>query len=313
MGLIAATHTPFDAEGELNLAVVENQAEFLHSQGIHTVFISGTTGECHSLSVEERLRLTERWSAVVRGTTMQVVVHVGSNCLKDAIRLAKDAEQNQAVAIAAFSPSYFKPPDVATLVECTRRIAQAAPNTPFYFYDIPSLTGVNLPMHEYLAYASESIPTLAGIKFTNIDMTIFQLCRAFQQGRFNILWGTDEMLLSALCLGVQGAVGSSYNFAAGLYHQLITAWESGDYDQARQYQLQSVQLIRNLNRYGYMASSKYLMHLLGVEVGAPRLPLPSLIPAQERELDREWEQMNLQELIRSGKGEEKLVSRMGKG
>jgi N-acetylneuraminate lyase len=301
MGLIAATHTPFDAEGELNLAAVEKQAEFLHSQGIHTVFISGTTGECHSLTVEERLRLTERWSAVVRGTTMQVVVHVGSNCLKDAMRLASDAEQKQAVAVAAFSPSYFKPPDVVTLVECTRQVAQAAPNTPFYFYDIPSLTGVNLPTHEYLARASEAIPTLAGIKFTNIDMTIFQLCRAYQQGQFNILWGTDEMLLSALSMGAQGAVGSTYNFAAGLYHRLISAWESGDLDQARLHQLQSVQLVRSLNRYGYMASSKYLMRRLGVEVGTTRLPLPSLTPAQERELDREWEQMNLQEQIRSGK------------
>jgi N-acetylneuraminate lyase len=54
-GLVAATHTPFDADGGLNLVVVERQAEHLLRAGVETVFIGGSTGECHSLTVDERL------------------------------------------------------------------------------------------------------------------------------------------------------------------------------------------------------------------------------------------------------------------
>ena len=77
--LVAATHTPFHADGELNLAVVEVQAERLIRDKVRFAFIGGTTGECHSLTVLERMELTKQWMAVVKGTSLEVVVHVGSN------------------------------------------------------------------------------------------------------------------------------------------------------------------------------------------------------------------------------------------
>jgi N-acetylneuraminate lyase len=65
-GLIAAVHTPFDASGELNLAVVEHQQQVLLDQGVAGVFVCGSTGESHSLSLEERMALADRWAAVTR-------------------------------------------------------------------------------------------------------------------------------------------------------------------------------------------------------------------------------------------------------
>jgi N-acetylneuraminate lyase len=80
--------------------------------------------------------------AVTKGTAMRVVVHVGSNCLADAKALAEQAEELGAVAIAALTPMYFKPKNVEVLVETMKQIAAAAPETPFYYYDIPVLGGV---------------------------------------------------------------------------------------------------------------------------------------------------------------------------
>src|SRR5271170_4574767 len=108
LGLVAATHTPFDADGQLNLAAVAKQAEHLHRAGVNAVFICGSTGESHSLTVAERLALAQRWSEVVRGSKLRLVVHVGSNCLADARALAGQAQTLGVAAIAALSPSYFK-------------------------------------------------------------------------------------------------------------------------------------------------------------------------------------------------------------
>ena len=286
-GLTAATHTPFKADGTLNLGAVEKQCAHLLKNGVGAAFIGGTTGESASLSLEERLALSGRWLAVAKGTPLLVVVHVGSNCLTDSKVLAANAEKLGAAAISALSPSYFKPRSVETLIACCVDMAAAAPATPFYYYDIPSLTGVSLSMPEFLARAGESIPTLAGLKFTNPDLMTYLLC--LNSGYWDIPWGLDEWLLGAMATGAQGAVGSSYNFAAPLYLRLMEAFGRGDFETARQEQLRSAQLISLLARHGYMGAAKATMNMLGVDVGPARLPNNSIqtkqIPVLRAELE----------------------------
>lgn len=283
-GLVAATHTPFSADGQLNLAAVEKLAQHLHNLEICGVFVCGSTGENHSLTVDERLALARRWSEVLRGSRMRLVVHVGSNCLADARTLAADAQAIKADAIAALAPSYFKPTTLDTLIACCAEIAGAAPDVPFYFYDIPVMTGVRLSMPDFLARATERIPTLAGIKFTNPDMMAYQQCLQAQEGRFDIPWGLDEYLLAALALGAVGGVGSSYNFAAPIYQRIISAFKRGDLLTARTEQFRSVRLIELLAGFGYMGAAKAVMGFLGVDVGGVRLPHTNLSAEQKDEL-----------------------------
>jgi len=290
-GLVVATHTPFKPDGSLNLPAVEKQAAHLLNHGLTTVFIGGSTGESQSLTVEERLQLAKRWFAVARGTPLQVVVHVGSNCLADARALAAQAQKLGAPAISALAPSYFKPRSLDALIACCASIANAAPETPFYYYDIPVLTGVSLSMPDFLAQAPERIPTLAGIKFTNSDLMSYQLCLRAAGGRFDVPYGTDEWLLAALALGAQGAVGSSYNFAAPVYQRLIKAFAAGDLETAREEQFKSVQLIQLLAGIGYMGAAKAVMGLLGVEVGPARLPNTNPTPEQLVRLRKSLEKL----------------------
>lgn len=290
-GLVAATHTPFGTDGTLNLRAVERQAEHLLGTGVRTAFIGGSTGESHSLTVEERQQLARRWAEVTRGSDLRVVVHVGSNCLADARTLAAQAQSLGAVAVAALAPGYFKPKSLGTLVACCAEIAGAAPAVPFYFYDIPVLTGVQFPMPEFLAVAADRIPTLAGIKFTNPDLMAYQMCLHAHDGRFDIPWGTDEYLLAALALGASGGVGSSYNFAAPVYHRMITSFEAGDLATARAEQFRSVRLIDLLAGYGYMGAAKAVMGFLGVDVGPPRLPNTNLTAEQLRSLRSSLDEM----------------------
>lgn len=283
-GLVAATHTPFDSHGGLNLAAVESQIAHLAKHGVSYAFICGSTGESHSLSFDERIRLAEQWLTLAPSSQMRVIVHVGSNCLSDARALAAHAESKGAAAISALAPSYFKPKSIETLVDCCATIAEGAPRTPFYFYDIPALTGVSFSMPEFLDKARPRIPNLAGIKFTNPDLMAYQLC--LQTG-LDIPWGIDEHMLSALAVGAKGAVGSSFNFAAPVYHRLIAAFNSGDIQTAQQEQMNSVRLIQLLASHGYMAAAKATMGFLGVNVGAPRLPNSSLQPSEAETLKAE--------------------------
>lgn len=289
--LVTATHTPLHADGSLNLAVVEQQAAHLLGHGLDAVFIGGSTGESTSLTVAERCALAERWCAVAKGTPMRIVVHVGANCLADARELAAHAEQLGVAAIAAVAPSYFKPRDLDTLIASMAHLAAAAPRTPFYYYDIPVLTGLAHSMPDFLAQAPARIPTLAGLKFTNPDLMAFQFLIQADGGKWDILYGCDEQFLGALALGGRGAVGSGFNFAARIYTRLLRAFREGDLAAAREEQFRGVRLIKLFAGLGYMAATKATMEILGVPVGPPRLPNAALTAEQTSKLRSELETM----------------------
>jgi N-acetylneuraminate lyase len=290
-GLVVAAHTPFHAGGSLNLAVIEKQAEHFLKHKLPATFIGGTTGECSSLTLAERLALAERWMAVTRGTALRVVVHVGGNCLEDAKALATQAEKLGASAFSAVAPCYFKPRDVSALVDCMATIASAAPALPFYYYEIPTMTGLALSPSEFLARAAERIPNLAGLKFTSSNLMEYQLCRNFGDGAFDVPFGFDEMLLGALALGAKGAVGSTYNFAAPIYQRMLAAFGKSDLPSAQREQMRSVQLIQLLASYGFMGAAKFVTELLGVPVGPARLPNVNLTAEQKTELRRKLESL----------------------
>jgi N-acetylneuraminate lyase len=284
-GLIPAVLTPFAPNGDLNLSGVEPLARKLVGDGVCGVFAGGTTGEFSSLTTDERVALAARWSDVLKGTAVRLVVHVGANSLHDARALAAHAQSLGAAAIAAVAPSYFKPKSLDVLIEWCAQLASAAPATPFYFYDIPVLTGVALPMVEFLERAPARVPSLAGVKFTNPDlMTLQRLLRA---GGFDVLYGMDEQLLAALVLGANGAVGSGYNFAAPLYNRLVAAVRANDLATARDLQYRGVQLVEVLARYGYLSAAKELLRANGIDLGPVRLPNTDLTADARAALRRE--------------------------
>jgi N-acetylneuraminate lyase len=148
-------------------------------------------------------------------------------------------------------------------------------------------------MAEFLERGAERIPTLAGLKFSNPDLMTLQLCLRQSRGRFAVFWGNDESLLAALALGATCAVGSTYNFAAPIYHRLATALAAGDLAVAREEQFRSVRMVACLAAMpsGFISASKALMGLLGVPLGPMRLPLVNTTPEQTQQLRERLEAM----------------------
>ncbi|HEX9368275.1 MAG TPA: dihydrodipicolinate synthase family protein [Vicinamibacterales bacterium] len=271
--LVAAAFSPFHADGSLAPEVVPIQASFLAAQGIKTVFITGTTGECPSLTCDERLALYDAWGEAGRARGLAVIAHVGSNSIKDARTLACRARELELAAIGAFAPNYFKPADLEVLIDWCATIAAAAPDLPFYYYDIPKLTGVSLPIERFLVEAPARIPSLAGVKFTNPDLVSYRRSLDVAGERFDLPWGIDEALLGGLATGARGGVGSTYNVAPRLYVDLMNAFNRGDLAGARRFQSLSIAMIDAIATAGFLGTAKALMVRLGVPVGPARAPL----------------------------------------
>ncbi len=282
-GLIAAPHTPMHADGSLNLDMIAKQAQCLIDNGVKAVFVCGSTGEGISLSTPERVLVAERWKDVV-GDALPIIVHAGHHSLVEAKALAEHAQNKVgARAIASLAPSYFKPGRLEELISFCADVASAAPDTPFYYYHQPGFSGVSLPMPEFLKTAGERIANLAGLKYSDGDLMGFGQCLDLAGGRFDILFGVDEALLAALALGARGAIGSTYNFAAPLYHDIIKAFEAGDMAAAQAGQARARELVAILEDFGGLTAIKAAMKAIGIDCGPCRLPLRTLS-------DREYEQ-----------------------
>jgi len=276
-GLIAAAYTPMDDEGGLKLALVPRMVDYLVSVGVSGIYVCGSTGEGPSLTGKERMAVTEAFVAAAAGR-LPIIVQVGHNSVKESRALAAHAQSAGADMISSNAPSYFKPGDVDSLVLAMAELAAGAPELPFYYYHIPSFTGVPLDMAQFLQKGGESIPNLVGIKFSDLKVFDYQACLNCCGGRYDILWGCDEMLLSALAVGARGAVGSTFNAIAPVYRRIMEAFDAGDLDEARRCQYLSVQFVQILNRHAPLHTSlKAVMKMIGLDCGGVRLPQKPLL------------------------------------
>jgi N-acetylneuraminate lyase len=279
-GLIAAPFTPMAVDGQLDLSIIPDYFSMLKSNGVAGVFICGSTGEGPSLTQAERMKVVAAWQACASDDpSFAVIVLVGGNSVEECSSLATFSEHAGVDAISFAAPSYFKPATVDVLAECCRTVASHAPGTPFYYYHIPALTAVQFPMLGLLERVHGLIPNFRGIKYTHEDFMDYLSCRHFKGGMYDILWGRDETFLAALSCGAEGAVGSTFNYAAPLYLQLWKAFRDNDLLRARHLQQQSIDMIQLLGKYGGLGVGKAFMKAIGMDCGNFRLPVTNPNPA----------------------------------
>ena len=290
-GLTPAVFTPFDKTGAINLAQIQPYADKLVTDGADDVFVCGSTGECTSMTIAERKSVLEAWVNATSGR-MRVIAHVGGTCQADCIELARHAAGLGVDAVGAIAPFYFKPASVGELVAFYKPIAAAIAPIPFYSYHMPSVTGINLPMKEFLEKGSREIPNLNGIKFTSNNFMEMLECIRLEDGRFDILNGFDEMLLCGMAVGARGGVGSTYNYSLPTYRNLYDAFLAGDIERARSFQQESADIAHIIIRHGGgVRGGKAIMNHLGIDCGDCRLPFAPYTESEMRQLSEELDRI----------------------
>lgn len=299
-GLIAATFTAYHKNGSLNLEMIPILVEKLIQDGVAGVFICGTNGEGPNLTIEERMAIAEKYVQAVQKRIL-VLVHVGHTSIAESRKLATHAAQIGADAISSVAAFYFKPNAVQNLVNSMAEIASAAPQLPFYYYHIPTLTGVGMDMLTFLRLSEEKIPNLAGIKYSASTLFEYQACLNYKGGKYDVLFGFDEMLLPALSVGARGAIGSTYTFAAPQYREIINYYQENKHQEARTAQLRLVEMVLCLLKFSPIPAQRAIMHMLSFDLGPCRLPLTELTDAEYRALKLSLEEIGFFDLLETNK------------
>ena len=278
-GLVAAPFTPMDNDGQVQLSTIDTLAHLLKKNKVAGAFICGTTGEGPLLTLAEKKRVVEKWSQH-RTSDFRILVMLGGNSIPEMQELGQFSRQLGMDGVALLAPYYFKPKSLDDLILFCQKVTGEIPDLPLYYYHLPAFTGAYFPMINFLQKAKEVLPNLVGIKFTHTDLMDFHACVRFDDRKYNLLWGTDEALLSGLVIGANGAVGSTYNYAAPLYHQIIDAFRGGNLQLAESLQYKAVQMVQVLLSAGGVGAGKAFMKLIGADCGPARLP--NRLPDNER-------------------------------
>ena len=282
-GLIAATFTPMQNNGELNISAIPSIVSQLLKEGAAGLYVCGGTGEGISLTNDERMAVAEAYISAANGK-IPVFIHVGQDSLFAARELAKHAMEIGATGISAITPTYFKPTSTGALIDSLKVIVEGAPNLPFIYYHFPGKSILQLNLNEFIEVASNELPSMYAIKFTDPKLHDLQSILHTSNHKIKVFFGTDEMLLAGLAVGASGAIGSTYNFALPLYSKLIEAWKNNDLAKAKYLQNLSVTLVNTFAPFGGIEGQKAIMSMVGMECGPTRLPLNRLTASAVEEL-----------------------------
>jgi N-acetylneuraminate lyase len=277
--ILNAVFTPMHEDATIDYSRIPDLFNHCINTGAQGIFLNGSTGECMSLSMLERLQLTETWIAQRKQTNylnFKIFVHVGSCNLKETAHMASHAEAQGVDGIAMVPTFYFRPKTLEDLVEQCQYVAAAAPNTSFYYYNIPSLTEVDFPISSFLELATSRIPNFAGLKNSSNNVVEYQHCLHSAKENHSLYWGSDEAFMMVYAAGNRHYVGSTYNYMNGLYQKMLNAYIQSDWATTLTLEKEADAIYQIMSPYNGISVGKEIMRYIGVDCGPVRRPLKAL-------------------------------------
>ncbi len=260
--------TPFTNENTVDTAALRDQAAFQLENGTDALIVCGTTGEASTMSQKEQ---AEAISMVVEAANgrVPVIAGVGGNDTAKVIAAVRQAKALGADGALAVTPYYNKTTQPG-LVAHFSAVADAS-EIPVILYNVPARTGLNLKAAT--AEALSRHDNVAGLKEAGGDIAqaseIARLCG----DALPLYSGSDELTLPILALGGYGVISVAANVAPMAMRRLCRSFFDGDLRGARETQLRLLPLIDALFAETSPSPVKAAMAMMGMRVGAVRLPL----------------------------------------
>jgi len=266
--LLTAMVTPFDTKGKVDYVQAKKLAKALLDSGSDGVVVSGTTGECPTLTREEKLDLFSEIKSAVgkRGT---VIAGTGNYSTAESIKLTKDAEKTGVDGCLLVVP-YYNRPTQDGLYEHFKTIAKAT-SLPCIMYNVPSRTVTSLSAETCIRLSQ--IDNIIGVKEASANLE--QIAKIIQGARkgFLVYSGNDGDTFPILCLGGYGIISVISHLVGLQFKQMIDDYIQGKIEKAAATHRNLLPLVNAMFVVANPIPVKYALNHLGFFVGKPRLPL----------------------------------------
>jgi len=268
-GIYVAMYSAYNEAGEVDVERVRLLAQYYVDTGITGLYVGGSSGEGLLQTVEERKAVLEAVMDAVKGK-LTVIVHVGANATRDAVELAKHAEECGADAISAVPSIYYRLSEQAVEQHWQEMIDSSS--LPFIIYNIPQTTGFQLSASLCAKLAQQE--KVIGVKMSGESTYELQQLKAAGGEDFIVFNGPDEQFLAGRIMGAAGGIGGTYGVMPQLFCALDALYEQGRIREAQELQYRINAIINRLLAYPSLyGACKGILQLRGIATGQPRSPL----------------------------------------
>jgi 4-hydroxy-tetrahydrodipicolinate synthase len=288
-GAGVAIVTPFTANNEVDYDKLGELIEFQIADGTDAIVICGTTGEASTLTHEEHLECI-RYAVEKAAKRVPVIAGTGSNCTDTAVYLSKEAEKYGADALLLVTPYYNKATQKGLIAHFTA-VAESV-SIPIILYNVPGRTGCNI-LPATAAALFKNVKNIAGIKEASGNIAQVADLMQLTEGKIELYSGCDEMVVPVLSLGGIGVISVLSNVAPRQTHDMVMKFLEGDIAGSRELQLKLLPLINALFCEVSPIPVKKAVYLMGFEVGALRMPLTEMEPANAERLIKEMKAVGI--------------------
>jgi 4-hydroxy-tetrahydrodipicolinate synthase len=275
--------TPFTTNNEVDYEKLGELIEFQITGGTDSIVICGTTGEASTLTHEEHLECI-RYTVEKVAKRVPVIAGTGSNCTDTAIYLSKEAESYGADALLLVTPYYNKATQKGLIAHFTAVANSVA--IPIILYNVPGRTGCNI-LPQTVATLVKNVSNIVGIKEASGNIGQVAEIMQLTEGKIDLYSGCDEMVVPVMSLGGSGVISVLSNIAPKETHEMAMKFLEGDVVGSRALQLKLLPLINALFCEVNPIPVKKAMNLMGLKVGALRMPLSEMEPDNAQRLAKE--------------------------
>lgn len=279
-GVCTALVTPF-LHDEINYPLLIQLLRFQIDSGVKAVVLAGTTGESPTLTDKEKITLFKQ-AKIYTGDECTIIAGTGSNSTAHAIALSVAAQDAGADGILVVAP-YYNKGNAQGLYEHFSAVAKAV-DIPVILYNVPSRTGVDIPVPVYRKLSS--IPNIIGVKEASTDISKILRIRHECPEDFYIWCGNDDQTVPVMSLGGQGVISVLSNIFPEETLLMTDAALAGDYKTASKLQSHFLHVTDLLFSEVNPIPVKYTMQKIGFDCGPCRLPLGPLSEEKKQLIDQ---------------------------
>ena len=226
-GALAPVLTPFRADLEPDVPRFIAHCRWLVDNGAGLA-IFGTNSEANSMSIDERLRLTD---ALLEAGVQpaRLMPGTGASSVADAVTLTRHAVKAGAAGVLMLPPFYYKGVSDQGLFDYYAHVIDkvASEDLRIYLYHIPQVTQVPITLGLVEALRKRYPKTVVGAKDSsgNWDNTKAMLDRFAHDG-FDVFPASESTLSQALPLGAAGCISATVNLNPAGIRAVYERWNT---------------------------------------------------------------------------------------
>jgi 4-hydroxy-tetrahydrodipicolinate synthase len=286
--VVTAMVTPFAEDGSLDVDGVRSLTAHLLDHGSDTVFVTGSTGESPTLTLDEK-RATFRAAVEAAKGKGQVLAGTGTYSTAESIELTREAEEAGVDGVVVVTPYYNKPPQRGLVAHFTK-IAEST-SLPVVAYNIPGRTATRIEHDTLLTLAA--VPNIVAVKDSTGDFdALSRLIREAPDG-FDVYSGDDWATFGLACLGAAGIVSVAAHLVGDRIAQMLHLIFEGDVPAARKLHQELSPLFAAMFITSNPIPLKAALQMVGLPGGDPRLPLLPATPEERERIHRALEDAGL--------------------